>query len=262
MAVFFLSPRCFSINFYHKEKKASFLFFYLQQRDFLYRIFEVATLWLLNGRRLLQDKRGGILDILFLASRNSQMKKMIMPLTMVSVLMSGSALAAPGANDSSQATLNFNGRVTSSLCQVKTDDVVKDIYLGEVSKSALEANAQGPKQSFQVNLINCDTAVNEISYVLSDANGNGTANYLIPKSGDTSATGVGVYVEKSDGTPVNVGNTQTLTVTKKDGTDALSEQVIPLRAYIGAQGGAGGVSAVTAGTVDATGILTIRATKP
>ncbi|EGD4780846.1 fimbrial protein [Escherichia coli] len=190
------------------------------------------------------------------------MKKMIMPLTMVSVLMSGSALAAPGANDSSQATLNFNGRVTSSLCQVKTDDVVKDIYLGEVSKSALEANAQGPKQSFQVNLINCDTTVNDISYVLSDANGNGTANYLIPKSGDTSATGVGVYVEKSDGTPVNVGNTQTLTVTKKDGTDALSEQVIPLRAYIGAQGGAGGVSAVTAGTVDATGILTIRATKP
>ena len=187
------------------------------------------------------------------------MKKMIMPLTMVSVLMSGSALAAPGANDSSQATLNFNGRVTSSLCQVKTDDVVKDIYLGEVSKSALEANAQGPKQSFQVNLINCDTTVSDISYVLSDANGNGTAAYLIPKSGDTSATGVGVYVEKSDGTPVGVGNTQTLTVTK-NGTDALSEQVIPLRAYIGAQGGAAGVAAVTAGTVDATGILTIRAT--
>lgn len=187
------------------------------------------------------------------------MKKTLMSLAVVSVLMSGSALAAPGANDSSQATLNFNGRVTSSLCQVKTDDVVKDIYLGEVSKSALEANAQGPEQSFQVNLINCDTTTNDISYVLSDANGNGGNPYLVPKSGDTSATGVGVYVETSDGTPVDVGTPQTLEVTK-NGTDALSEQVIPLRAYIGAQGGAGGVAAVTAGTVDATGVLTIRAT--
>lgn len=209
----------------------------------------------------MQDKRGGILDILFLASRNSQMKKMIMPLTMVSVLMSGSALAAPAANDSSQATLNFSGRVTSSLCQVKTDDLVKNISLGEVSKSALEATGKSPAQSFQVNLINCDSLTDDISYVLADANNNGTTTaYLVPKSGDTAATGVGVFVETSKGTPVNIGSDQKLDVVANKG-NALSEQVIPLRAYIGTQTRAAGAigTDVTAGTVEATGVLTIRA---
>ncbi|HEB1529208.1 TPA: fimbrial protein [Escherichia albertii] len=188
------------------------------------------------------------------------MKKTLMSLAVVSVLMSGSALAAPAANDASQATLNFAGRVTSSLCQVKTDDVTKDIYLGEVSKSALEASGKSPAQSFQVNLINCDGTTNDISYVLADANNNGNATYLVPKSGDTAATGVGVYVETSDGTPVDIGTAQQLDVVVNDG-NALSEQVIPLRAYIGTQtGNAGAIGTdVTAGTVDATGVLTIRA---
>ncbi|EEW3330182.1 fimbrial protein [Escherichia albertii] len=190
------------------------------------------------------------------------MKKTLMSLAVVSVLMSGSAFAAPAANDASKATLNFMGRVTSSLCQVKTDDLVKDIQLGEVSKSALEATGQGPAQSFQVNLINCDSTTNDISYVLADANNNGNSKYLVPKSGDTAATGVGVFVETSDGTPVDIGTEQDLDVVANGG-NALSEQVIPLRAYIGTQGGTAGTlgTDVSAGTVDATGVITIRATK-
>ncbi|EAB1452168.1 type 1 fimbrial protein, partial [Escherichia albertii] len=73
------------------------------------------------------------------------MKKTLMSLAVVSVLMSGSAFAAIGNNgqatnnDASQATLNFAGKVTSSLCQVNTSDVTKDIELGEVSSAALKA---------------------------------------------------------------------------------------------------------------------------
>lgn len=189
------------------------------------------------------------------------MKKTIMSLAVVSALMNGVAFAAPADNDASKATLNFSGRVTSSLCQVKTDDLTKDISLGEVSKSALAASGQGPAQSFQVNLINCDTTTNDISYVLADANGNGAATYLVPKSGDTAAEGVGVFVETSDGTPVDIGTAQTLDVVSNNGA-ALSEQVIPLRAYIGTQNGQGGTigaNGLKAGTVDATGVLTIRA---
>ncbi|HAZ3609953.1 TPA: type 1 fimbrial protein [Escherichia coli] len=189
------------------------------------------------------------------------MKKTIISLAVFSALMSGVAVAAPADNDASKATLNFSGRVTSSLCQVKTDDLTKDIYLGEVSKSALEATGKGPAQSFQVNLVNCDTTTNDITYVLADANNNGSANYLVPKSGDTSADGVGVYIETSKGTAVEVGTEQNLEVVSNNGS-ALSEQVIPLRAYIGTQTGQGGTlgpNGITAGTVDATGVLTIRA---
>ncbi|EES9566313.1 TPA: fimbrial protein [Escherichia coli] len=194
------------------------------------------------------------------------MKKTIMSLAVVSALMNGVAFAAPADNDPSKATLNFSGRVTSSLCQVKTDDLTKDISLGEVSKSALAASGKGPAQSFQVNLINCDTTTNDISYVLADANGNGNgangaSTYLVPKSGDTAAEGVGVFVETSNGTKVNIGTEQTLKVVS-NGATALSEQVIPLRAYIGTQNGTGGTigtNGLKAGTVDATGVLTIRA---
>ncbi|ENB5362231.1 fimbrial protein [Escherichia coli] len=194
------------------------------------------------------------------------MKKTIMSLAVVSALMNGVAFAAPADNDASKATLNFSGRVTSSLCQVKTDDLTKDISLGEVSKSALAASGKGPAQSFQVNLINCDTTTNDISYVLADANGNGNgangaSTYLVPKSGDTAAEGVGVFVETSNGTKVNIGTEQTLKVVS-NGATALSEQVIPLRAYIGTQNGTGGTigtNGLKAGTVDATGVLTIRA---
>ncbi|HEF8785807.1 TPA: type 1 fimbrial protein [Providencia alcalifaciens] len=191
------------------------------------------------------------------------MKKTILSLAVFSALASGAVVAAPANNDASKATLNFTGRVTSSLCQVKTDDLTKEISLGEVSKSAIAATGKGPAQSFQVNLINCDTTTNDISYVLADANNNGTTTaYLVPKSGDTAAEGVGVFIETSEGTPVDPGTEQDLNVVSNNNS-ALSEQVIPLRAYIGThngQGGSVGQGGIKAGTVDATGVMTIRAT--
>lgn len=191
-----------------------------------------------------------------------------MSLAVVSALMSGAAFAADpagsAANDTSKATLNFNGRVTSSLCQVKTDDLVKDITLSEVSRSALVAGGgKGPAQSFQVGLINCDTTTNQISYVLADANNATPAagnalGYLVPKSNDSSAVGVGVFVETSTGTQIPIGTPQKLKVNSND-NGALSEQTIPLRAYIGIKDASTNADQVKAGSVEAMGILTIKA---
>lgn len=57
------------------------------------------------------------------------MKKTIMSLAVVSALLSGGAMAAlnngQADNSASTATLNFTGKVTSSLCQVNTSDLTK-----------------------------------------------------------------------------------------------------------------------------------------
>lgn len=193
-----------------------------------------------------------------------------MSLAVVSALVSGVAFAAPPANNSSKATVNFTGSVTGSLCQVKTDNLSQTVLLGEVSKSALKATGKGQPQSFQVNLTNCDTDTANISYVLADANytqinGVTAPKYLVPKSGDNSATGVGVFVETSTGTAIDPGTTKALIVNKDADQKALSDQVISLRAYIGTTDGNAVTdpdaadATVKAGTVDATGVLTIYA---
>ncbi|GDA12128.1 F1C major fimbrial subunit precursor [Escherichia coli] len=189
-----------------------------------------------------------------------KLKKTVMSLAIFSALLSGSAMAASAANDSSYATLNFTGRVTSNFCQVSTNDVTQSIDLGEVTKQQI-ADGSTKKQSFSVTLNNCDSTVSKISYVLADGNNNqNTANYLQPKSGDTSAQGVGVYVTKSDGSAITVGTKYDIDVQKaNDGTSALPQQVIALTGYIDSIT-PGNAESVVGGTVDATGTLTIKAT--
>lgn len=197
------------------------------------------------------------------------MKKTLMSLAVASVLMSGSALAAIGDNgqasnnDASQATLNFNGKVTSSLCQIDTSDIQKDIQLGEVSSAALKStNGRGPSKSFSVTLVNCDGGLQNISYVFQDKNGSNTNTYLVPESSDTAAKGVGVYLENENNQPIEVGETTQQTVVNgADGT-ALPNQTIPLSAYIGTVTGAADAGDVTAGIVKASAVMTIRTVGP
>lgn len=136
--------------------------------------------------------------------------------------------------------------------------MTKNIDLGEVSKAALDTSGKSPAQSFSVTLNNCDTTTTDIEYVFSDVNGStNNAPYLEPKSGDTAANGVGVFIAKPDGTAINVGEPVKLDIIKDtNGTNALPQQTIPLQAYIGkkTQG-----AQTQAGTVDASAILTIRA---
>ncbi|ENC8505865.1 type 1 fimbrial protein [Escherichia coli] len=197
------------------------------------------------------------------------MKKTIMFFAVVSALFSAGAMAANSVNANGQAdnsastaTLNFTGKVTSSLCQVNTSDLTKTISLGEVSQAVLNTDgAHSPSQSFTVGLSNCDPTVSNITYVIRDGNaspatGGNTSAYLIPNSGDTTASGVGVYVAEPEGRAIQIGENKNLSVVKDGQGQALSEQTISLAAYIKKVG----AGAVTAGTVDAQGIMTIKAT--
>ncbi|EFJ2925019.1 type 1 fimbrial protein [Escherichia coli] len=183
------------------------------------------------------------------------MKKTMLSLAVISSLFSGAAMAAGADNDSSYATLNFSGRVTSNLCQVSTENTTTDINLGEVTVSQIKEGTYKP-QSFVVTLNNCDTTTNSITYTIADKNGSAgaTAQYLEPESNDTSATGVGVYVEKSDATPITIGSEQSLDV-QKDESGALPQQSIALRAYIKEKADP---DSVIGGTVNASATMTIK----
>ncbi|HAX4888263.1 TPA: type 1 fimbrial protein [Escherichia coli] len=190
------------------------------------------------------------------------MKKTIMSLAVVSALFSAGSMAAltngQADNSASTANLNFTGKVTSSLCQVNTNDLDKTIQLGDISLSELNNNnGQSPYISFQVGLVNCDPTVATINYVISDGNNSPatgtTSEYLVPKSTSTSASGVGVYIADSEHTNIKIGDNKALTVIR-DASGALSEQTIPLTAYMKKSGGT-----ATAGTVEATGVMTIKA---
>lgn len=191
------------------------------------------------------------------------MKKTIMSLTVVSALLSGGAMAAPAGNDASQATLNFTGRVTSSLCQVDTNSIEQDIALGEVSSSALKASGVAPAKSFSVSLVNCDTGTGNIVYNIADANSSGeapTAAYLQPYSADDSAKGVGVFIQTSDYKNVTIGQDKELSVVKDEDGNALSNQTISLTAFIGTTNQQPDANnSVTAGSVSAKGVMTIKA---
>lgn len=189
------------------------------------------------------------------------MKKKILAVALFTAFTSGSAIAAPADNDSSQATLEFDGKVTASLCQVDTSNINQVIDLGELSTSALKASGKGPAKSFSVNLINCDTNLNAIKYTIAGKNNTGSdTDYLVPISSDTSATGVGVYLSDNNGQKVEIGSEVVVPVVSNNGA-ALSEQSIPLQAYIGTETGAADTNGtVGAGTVNATAVMTIRAT--
>ncbi|HBA7856788.1 TPA: type 1 fimbrial protein, partial [Escherichia coli] len=192
------------------------------------------------------------------------MKKTIMSLAVVSALFSAGAMAAltngQADNSASTANLNFTGKVTSSLCQINTNDLNKTIQLGNASVSELSGTGQSPYISFQVGLVNCDPEVANINYVISDGNNSpatgATSSYLVPKSSSTSASGVGVYIADSEHKAIQIGENKSLTVIKGVDTKALSEQTVSLTAYMKK---AEGANAVTAGTVEATGVMTIKA---
>ncbi len=188
------------------------------------------------------------------------MKKTLMSLAVASTLISSVAMAASTANDSSTANLTFKGKVTSSLCQINTGDVNKEILLPEVSASDLATTGASTPVSFTVSLENCDQGTTSIDYTFQDNNGNGTVlDRLIPVSeqGSVNPDEIGVYLQDNLGTDLEQGTVYSQDAITDASDVALPTQTIPLRAYIGAVGGAG--STVTAGSVNASATMTIKA---
>lgn len=188
-------------------------------------------------------------------------KKSVLSVCVCSSLFAGGAFAATASNDSSEATLNFAGRVTSSSCQVATDNVTKNIDLGEATKLQLMNNATAA-QTFYVTLTNCDSDTDTISYSLNDSNANtANKNYLALAAGDNSAEGVGVYVTKTEtGESVQTGTKYDLETLDKDADgNTASTQTLAFNAQVRKLDSVTEASHITAGTVSAAATLVIKA---
>ena len=130
--------------------------------------------------------------------------------------------------------------------------------MGEVSVKDLNANNRSRAQTFTVDLKNCDTSVNKIQYQVSSQNP-GDTDYISPVANDTAATGVGVYIQTADAaspTAIRLGNSYNASVIQNvDGSGAAADQQIALQAYMKKAGNA----TVTAGSVNAVGYVTVKA---
>ena len=185
------------------------------------------------------------------------MKKTLMSVVMASVLVSGSAFADDAKKEFSNATINFDGNVTASLCQIADDSLDQTIHLGDATVAQVSAEKAG-KKSFNVRLVNCDTTVNNVDYIIQDANGKGSAAYLV-NSAPTgfAAENVGVYIETHDGTPIDTDKTNTVQL-----VPGVEQYNIGLTAHMGpALDSANGNAALTptAGQVSAKAIMLVKA---
>ena len=184
------------------------------------------------------------------------MKKTLMSVVMASVLMSGAAMA-----DGSTATLNFEGAVTSSLCQINTADTTKTIVLPEVSAADLaKNNGASTPVSFSIKLENCDPTVTKIQYVIQDNNGN-EATHLVPQQfqGSVNPTEVGVFLQDNLKKDIVLGGDNEIEPQKDPTTNnAVTQQTIPLAAYLAVHNAA---QTPQSGLVKASATMTIKAAK-
>ncbi|WP_157924070.1 fimbrial protein [Escherichia coli] len=188
-------------------------------------------------------------------------KKSFLCFCMSSSLFSGAVFADTASNDSSEAVINFSGRVTSSTCQVATNNLTQEVSLGEATKKQLLAGST-PEHTFYVTLTNCDSDTGSISYSLNDTNSNQSGqDYLALAAGDTAAKGVGVYVTKTEnGSTIQTGTKYDLTDLDQDADgNTASTQSLAFNAQLKKLPTATTAADITAGSVSAAATLVIKA---
>ena len=187
------------------------------------------------------------------------MKKTLMSVVMASVLVSGSAFADGAKKENSRAIINFDGTVTSSLCQVDQNSLEQTVRLGDATIAQVKDDTAG-RTSFSIQLVNCDTTVNDITYTIKDQYGSGQESYLTNSyKGGYAAENVAVYLEDDKGTPLDTDVPHELKVNAGQ-----EEYTIGLKAYMGPTmthptTGTPTAMAVGAGIVNAKAVMLIKA---
>jgi type 1 fimbria pilin len=126
-------------------------------------------------------------------------------LVVAGVLSQGASAAADG-------TINFTGEITDQICSVSANSQNMIVPLGKVSKSVFgtTAGAKSTPAHFKIDLLNCPAGSNGAHVTFQ-----GTANSVNSKLlrinnagevGVLAATGVGVELSDSTGTPFALGS--------------------------------------------------------
>lgn len=146
------------------------------------------------------------------------------------------AAADVTASDASVATVDFTGTVTSNTCQLATDSASQSVNLGEVKVSTLENYGSGPRQSFSINLVDCDASTQGFEVTFEDAQGFDSSREHITnvtKGDGLEAAGVGVMIANIDGGgDVVLGQATTIEASVDANDSAWAQQTISFDAYL------------------------------
>ncbi|HHU0689734.1 MULTISPECIES: fimbrial protein [unclassified Citrobacter] len=122
-------------------------------------------------------------------------------------LSSFAQAATPAPTDSGHGSVTFTGSIISAACSIANDK--QDVYLGEISNAALEADDNSGRSTpvnFTINLQNCDTGpgnstVSTTFTGATDANDPDGARLGITGT----ASGAGIVLTDGAGKPIALG---------------------------------------------------------
>ena len=180
-------------------------------------------------------------------------KKTLLAL-LLSALTSGYALADV---DGGGGKITFTGLVISAPCAIQADDVDKQVNLGEVPASYINANIHSEAVDSSLHLINCDLPnsdngsgvnVTKVDVTFSSGSVEPSDTSLLTNTFASGATNVGIRLLDKNSSNITLGTAQSLDLIASSQT-----QILPFKAWMEKVGAAD----VTPGGVTATANYTL-----
>lgn len=142
----------------------------------------------------------------------------------VALLTSGAAMANQEVGSGS---MQFNGVLLLEECVVDAGSAVQNIHIGDFNSSLFpQRDAVSPSKAFTIVLKNCTPAITGTKITFSgDADSNNTDLLALSNSStQTMATGIGIEILDSTGTPIKL-NQETTQYALREGDNTLNFQL-------------------------------------
>nr|WP_154928953.1 fimbrial protein [Pantoea agglomerans] len=145
-------------------------------------------------------------------------RKLILPVALAGLMISGSAFATPTDGPSPINTnpgtaagtqgaggeVKFTGEITDVSCNVTTASSKQSIDLGKWAKSYFESRTETTETPFTISVTDCPTSVKKVAVLFDGDKDSGDSTLLKVASGGASGVGVKLY-EADRQTQVAIG---------------------------------------------------------
>ena len=130
------------------------------------------------------------------------MKNSLIAATVLSVVLSSTAFAAPTNGD---GKVNFTGSITDTTCEVDTDSLNQTVDLGNVSKSSLAtAGSTTGAKKFTLVLSSCPESVTSAKVRFDGIQVPGDNSLLALTEGEDTAENVGIQIADANNNVINL----------------------------------------------------------
>ncbi|MEO3990218.1 fimbrial protein [Pseudocitrobacter cyperus] len=172
----------------------------------------------------------------------------------ITALTSGYALADV---DGGGGKITFSGLIINAPCSIQADDVDKQVNLGEVPASYINANTHSDAVDSSLHLINCDLpnsdngdgdTVSKVDVTFSSGSVEPTDSNLMTNTYASGANNVGIRLLDKNSANITLGAAHTVDLITTSAT-----QILPFKAWMEKTGSAD----VTPGGVTATANYTL-----